>query len=184
MPILLYDPSSRRAWLVSTLSVILHLAHIYAHIFPSRVTLDNKRIPLPYAEPSSDGGAAALNTILKNHSLVIYQSEITKQTRTFLDLIREIYFSLMLVVDKDSARPPAAKTGMRRRAFLSGWELKAIVETPQFPQDKECPLLPSSGGWFEVSSSVLVLFCDGLGEVIRPCESGRRNFLCERWRGV
>ncbi|KAL5320208.1 hypothetical protein ACEPPN_011009 [Leptodophora sp. 'Broadleaf-Isolate-01'] len=184
MPILLYDPSSRRAWLVSTLSVILHLAHIYAHIFPSRVTLDNKRIPLPYAEPSSDGGAAALKTILDNHALVIYQSSITKQTKTFLDLIREIYFSLMLVVDKDSARPPAAKTSIRRREVLSGWELKAIVETPQFPQDKECLLLPSSGGWFEVSSSVLVLFCDGLGEVIRPCESGRRNFLCERWRGV
>lgn len=66
--IFLYDPSSRHAWLVSTLSVILHLAHI----FPSRVTLNNKRIPLPYTEPSSDGGAAALKTILEHHSLVIY----------------------------------------------------------------------------------------------------------------
>ncbi|KAH7369731.1 hypothetical protein BKA65DRAFT_486888 [Rhexocercosporidium sp. MPI-PUGE-AT-0058] len=184
MPILLYDTSSRRAWLVPAISVILHLAHVYAHIFPSQVTLNNKRITLPYAEPSSDCGAAALKTILDNHALVISQSGITKQTRTFLGLIREIYFSLMLVVDKDSARAPASRTSIRRRAFLSGWELKAIVETPSFPQDKECPLLASSGGWFEVSSSVLVLFCDGLGEVIRPCEGGRRNFLCERWRGV
>jgi hypothetical protein len=101
MPLILYDPREKRAWLVSALSVILHLAHIYAHTWPELVKVNNHRVEMPYAEPSSDGGQAALDVILKHHELPIYQPTLTKEPRYFKSLIQELYSSLMEVIDKN-----------------------------------------------------------------------------------
>jgi hypothetical protein len=60
-PILVYDLSARTAWLVSELSMVLHMVHNYLR--HKKVQLqgrhDGDQVPwpsLPYAEPLVDGG--------------------------------------------------------------------------------------------------------------------------------
>jgi hypothetical protein len=179
IPLILYDPDEQRGWLVSALSVILHLAHVYALRWPELVTLNDQRVELPYAEPSSDGGEAALQAILGNHALPIHKSQIGNKPRCFIDLIQDIYFPLMAIMDINSRRDIPQKRFWQSQPVLCGYELMSVVSSPQSPLPKEHQLMETSGGWTNFAIDVLVLFGEGLGDIIRPCPG--QNHLCEKW---
>lgn len=179
MPLILYDPEEKRAWLVSALSVILHLAHIYAHVWPELVKVKNHTVEMPYAKPSSDSGQAALDVILEHHKMPIYQSTLTEEPRYFINLIHELYSSLMEVIDKNKCREIPSESLFGGRSTVFGWELMSIISSPLGLLDKEHKLESTNGGWVHFAVGVPVLFCDGLGDLIRPCPD--QNHLCKGW---
>jgi hypothetical protein len=153
------------------------LAHIYAHSNPELVTLDNQLVELPYAEPSSDGGGAALKVILANHDMPIHN--FGGKSRCFMDLIQWLYLSVMALMEKNSHLETPKKPLLQDQPLLLGWELMSVVTSPHSPQPKEHRLLRTSGGWSNFASDVLVLFGDGFGDLILPCAG--QNHLCNKW---
>jgi hypothetical protein len=84
--IILYDPEERRGWLVPLLSVLLHIVIL-------RLKRDGYTGVLPYATPTWDGAAEALNTLLKNRSLPL-QTENTDDPYLLEDLTKLLLFAL------------------------------------------------------------------------------------------
>jgi hypothetical protein len=46
---------------------------------------------------------------------------------------------------------------------------------------KQQSIKTSSNGWTDLANDLIVLFCRGLGEVIRPSTSQDSNVPCKKW---
>lgn len=164
MPIMLYDANKQQAWLVSTLSIILHMAHAW-------VALHAPDIQLPYAEPNWNGGQAAWDIIAKSSRLELQRS-LEDDTPYFLkDLVKRLWEHLISSFDS-TVLDTRRNRGMMEtgRPKLRGWEYMDIIEPPPRSRMKEQVLDSKGCGWDILTEDVLVLVCNGLGEVIKPAQ--------------
>ena len=160
-PVIVYDndKTSKRAWLVPTLGVALHMAHIWAR--------DKDDVsPLPYAAVQWDSGQAAYAAI-KEHSKDRVREELGDDKSYCLrDLISRLLVSLdkLLEVEAQANREPGRAVSLER-SKLYGWELLDIAQGKHVMRRKQ---LTVNQDWKLLAADTLVLFCQDFGEIVRP----------------
>ncbi len=174
MPMILYDTSDRRAWMVPMLGVILHMIHIWAFLqktqFPSLV------IPqLPYIKAQWDIGRAAQEVIYENSDLKLYVSKDKHEPYMLKDLVKKYWLELKMIT---AAKKDHHVSG---NEDLIGWELLEIVNRDPFSSLKKPSTKKFKGNWFGLAGdpSMIVLFCNGLGDVVKPSPNVQE--VCSRW---
>ena len=164
--VIVYDNEQRgqRAWLLPTLGVVLHMAHIWA-VGKNLVT------PLPYAAPHWDSGQASFKAIQKHSKEEIRDSMEDDKTYTLKDLIGRLLMSLDKLNETEAyARSEPGRSVKWQSPKLFGWELLAVAQGKKILKRKQLHL---SEDWMILGADNLVLFCQNLGEVIRPAPGVR-----------
>lgn len=183
-PVLLYSPSEKRAWLVSFLSVLLHLARSRAHF--QRVLGHH----VPACEVSSNGGQAAFDCLLACYRQPLKQAReneiLAKEEQ---DYRIEEYVSEVKAV-MDSITDESFKARGLFRSQIVGFELADIARLKPTMTMKRHKL-PFGTGWSPILDRVeLALFYEGLPDPIleraSPQSSPKPTSTCEltTWKAV
>ncbi|KAL9118071.1 MAG: hypothetical protein Q9187_005387 [Circinaria calcarea] len=175
MPLILYDTSGRRAWMVPALGVILHMIHIWAFLhkdsFPTPLS------ELPYANAAWDIGREAQKVIYENSSHRLYDSKDNDKPYTLKDLVKKYWIELenVIVAEKDHESSGD---------YLIGWDLIELVTRDPYSTAKKPATSAFKGNWKGLASdpNMVVLLCSGLGEVIVPNKVTQK--LCKIWESV
>lgn len=155
MPSILYSPAERRAWMVPMICVLYHMAHL-------RIIRDRYEVRLPYAIASWDGATAAYEAIDHNRQIPIGPQDVTSPY-LLSDLLEELWRTMKLM----NKIQPGRRTLLFQN-LLHGSDLIEIVNGVA-PFKHRTALVHDSGGWIEIMPEIeIVLFCNGLGDVIAP----------------
>ena len=160
--VLVYDNDQRgqRAWLLPTLGVVLHMAHIWAR------GKDDLLTPPPYATPHWDSGQASFEAIQRHSKDKLRDSMEDDKTYTVKDLIGRLLMSLDKLNETEAhARSEPGRTVKLQSSKLFGWDLLAVAQGKKIVKRKQLDL---SEDWMILGADNLVLFCRNFGEVIRP----------------
>lgn len=180
-PLILYDVGSERGWLVPELSVILHLIHKWAFRQKNQSLLNR----LPFARSVWNGGEAAFSEINANKDL-----QILSNSRDGVDLDLQSLVKKMLTVVESRKEQIIEKESSSIRApswksVLNGWEFNDIAAFKHISTMKTVEINEGTGGnWHLIpkyNPEIVVLFCDRLGEPIRPSSHDR---VCASWSSV
>ena len=162
-PLLVYDPhpASRQAWLVPTLSFVLHLVHLYVRYY-------NLKVDLPYAKARSDGGAAALEAIKgRAEDVILALGDEESNKLTLGKLLNIMCLNILRMAPKKSRLPFGAGTQ------VMGYEFGdiATVDPKITLRKSEYAFNATHEGWSTYfSTRVTFILCKGLGRVIIPDE--------------
>ena len=175
-PVILYSPSEKRAWLVSYVSVILHLARARAH---HQRTLGYY---VPACTPAADGGSSALRTIMrhcresvKRTSSGVYQDYVPPGM-TVQDYVNEVWAAL----DKVTLETCRAKRLFRNQ--IIGYEAADIAKLKTTLRMKRKDLGMFSNSWTPLLSEIkLALFYEGISDPILAQPSGIPDTHCCSW---
>ena len=184
IPVTLYDVADRRAWLVPSLDVILHIIQTRHHLSPYKI--DGKTVELTPVI-SEKGRAAPTEAIAANRKRPLYEPDIaTGKVYYFQDAILDIWSQIDgMIVKEDSIKACAGQAlHGTTRIKLHGWEYMSLVHEKNHHRRKETTIAKSSGGWVDLINDVdcVVLFATGLGEIIRPVSD--LNNLCSSWKSL
>ncbi|KAL8795028.1 MAG: hypothetical protein Q9195_002476 [Heterodermia aff. obscurata] len=171
-PVIVYDEARHIGWMVPTLSVILHMAHLWAS------QKNDLLAPVPHARAQWDAGEAALATIKANVDREL-RNELTGEANLCLrSLVEDFMVSLHEKFEMQELAKKAPKPTVRAELpKLYGWDLLDIVKS-NLTHRRE---LGMSEGWMKLSENILVLFCREVGEIIRPAQDAT---LCNSWNPV
>ncbi|KAF1813670.1 hypothetical protein P152DRAFT_513073 [Eremomyces bilateralis CBS 781.70] len=174
--ILLYDPEEKRGWLVPYHSVLLHMV-LHRAFLNRRLRPESRDIP--YAA-SYDGEESAMKVLgtQRTVSLLPGQEDGRRENQsafedyTLGDSVRQMIYRIYNV------HPTPSITKFGAKETLLGYEFLDLIKgNYRMKQDS----IPSHGGWSVLTRDVpVVLFCSGLGDVLRPVNSGHQ--LCPRWK--
>ena len=185
-PVLVYDLSAKSAWLVSELSMILHMIHKYLRHEDrrGRWCRDENMEPWPlrlYAEPSPDGGDAAYSMIRDNGQRPLYtkleddkNQEFRREVDTFLKVFQTI---------RTAEQIKKSTAGWKvRTPRLRGWDFNELADKEEeglVPQRELSSDSKKSPWWSlaEVDDMIILLGRD-FGQLIRPNVE-----LCQPYRG-
>ena len=174
--VILYDVESKCAWLVSALSLVLHIALVYL----SQPSIQQRRSiggnpisspwpQLPYARPSTDGGSQARDTILSpdHYNLKLWNDN--EKTRTFGHIVERVlkdFFEIRGAVaeQKGNRGWQSGTIGLRGWDFSDLATMRPLISQKELPWDKDSPL------WWNLQDveEMLVIFGKEFGRVIRP----------------
>ena len=174
-PILVYDCRIKSAWLVSELSLVLHL--VLTYIRRPRVQQRRRnqkgRQPedwpqLPFADARSDGGAAAHSVICSNHDLYLYTNEQGEEKlfwNVVDDFLKDLR-SLRLAVNLKKAASGWPIFSSR----LQGWDFTDLATKEETIHQRELPTDSRKVSWWKLSDSkdMLVVFGRDFGQLITP----------------
>jgi hypothetical protein len=181
-PVLLYSVCERRAWMVSFVSVLWHLARAKAH------THHLLGYSIPACEEASDGGTAAMKKILEcyknpvKNDLPMDQLDEAERAYTIEDYLKEIW------ADMDTR----ARECHRKRGFFTdqmlGYEM-ADIARPRTYMHMKAYNLKSSGGtsaWTPLLEQVpYVLFCEKLQDpIIAGHRRNKTHSLATKWDSI
>lgn len=184
-PVLMYDVGDHRGWLVPEINALLHITQ-------ACIARDNDLEPLldsmPHAQASVDG-AAAFSAIHDGKKFEIRKADqsFTDQPQYFIDFIKQILVGferrkeVVLTRDNRSNMPITTPFG---GPTLYGWEVEDLITGSMFYDRKEIKLNKTAGDWFRITkerADLLVLFCKGLGEPIKPCPETSH---CKVWNPI
>ena len=164
--VLVYDNAqkSQRAWLLPTLGVVLHMAHIWA---AGKDLLTS----LPYAAPHWDSGQASFDAIQNHSKDKLRDSMEDDKMYTVKDLIGRLLMSLDKLNETEAhARSEPGRTVKLQSSKLFGWDLLAVAQGKKIVKRKQLDL---SEDWMILGADNLVLFCQNLGDVIKPASGVR-----------
>jgi hypothetical protein len=174
-PILLYDCFSKSAWLVSELSLVLHL--VLTYLKQPRIQ-QRRRIrtecepeawpKLPFAEACANGGESAYSTISKNHDLYLYTNEHGEK-RLFWNIVDGFLNDLGSL--RSAVNLKKATSGWQIfPSRLQGWDFNDLATKEESVHQRELPPKSKSATWWKLSETknMLVIFGSGFGEVITP----------------
>jgi hypothetical protein len=179
-PVMLYSISERRAWIVSFLSVLWHLARArssYQRVLGFRI---------PPCAQSADGGQAAFDRILGCYRRPLKGSrprEIVsdrEQRVTIKDYLNEVWASLDCATrETNRARRPWGNT-------IYGYEMADIVFLKPDLYMKQHKLNFRSGWTPLVDEVKLVLFYEGLRDPIESDRDHLQHTICSRtiWQNI
>lgn len=183
-PVVLYDSGEKRAWLVPSSAVILHIAK--TRHFRNPYMNDGKEIVFPSADPSTSSHEAAEKVLLEQAPLKLCtQDGLGNQDYYLQDLVRDIWSYLETLLDKnitkEATTDPELKATMRD--LLRGWEFMDLVDDRSPFRLKETYIEKTSGGWTDLArdTDAIVLFGSGFEDIIRP---GSTAGLCHSWKSV
>jgi len=162
-PVLLYSPSEKRAWLVSYVSVVLHLARYRAL---SRAELNYH---MPACQRKANGGRAAWKCIKSCYQECIKQPEeneaLTEYEKTvkIADHVEEV----MACIECTRRETSLARGFFRDR--ILGYELAAIAKYKDSTVMKKCDLDALTDGWGPLLETIeVVFFYEGMEAPIAP----------------
>ena len=182
VPIVLYDQQDRRAWLVSALSVILHIIQMQDHIKP--FVVDGIKVQISPLDPSKQGHAAR-EAVAKNKSQKLFDCEANEEKNYyFRDAILDTWSILDGLMEREATiqATPGIALHTTRQNVLHGWEFRAIAEENRHLKQKAQVLEKTAGRWYNLVKDVdaVVLFASELGDIIRPRSESAG--LCREWR--
>ena len=180
-PVLLYDAErgEQRGWLVPMLSVILHMAHIW-QLWARKVNM-NLENSIPHAVLHWDGGQASFDVFLQNSGMLLYKTLVEKADYRLKDLVIRLWRQLNSRIEEQKlvrTKTPGALILESKR--LRGWEIMEIVKLNPIANLK-MQEIHSDCSWNRLSEEVLVLFCQGLGDVMKP---STECTICPTWNPV
>ncbi|KAL9047344.1 MAG: hypothetical protein Q9214_000056 [Letrouitia sp. 1 TL-2023] len=179
-PVILYDDDYevKKAWLVSALSAVLHMVHVWAERSPELVSMDNQKSRLPFAQVASDGGQAALDSLLANdNSMLELHAVPGAEPYRLKDLVHRIWGNMESVIEEIEKQKPSG-IRFKRSRMLRGWQFMDMVQCQPLHRPVEQRIERSGEGWYPLAEDIMVLFCSGLGDVVQP-ETGAQ--ICRRW---
>ena len=192
-PVLVYDdhPKAQKGWLVPTLSVILHMAHVWAQ---GKHLLNG----IPYVSPCWNAEEMAMRLIQEYGGLPLrrkreemamprFQVDLTRRLQwereneyeCLRDVVQKLLVSLEeLIVDEAIAERDPDATVSFDSSKVYGWDLVDVAKLSLTCRRKQLSIHQS---WTVLSNEVLTLFCQGLGEVIRPAPASN---ICSTWNPI
>lgn len=178
-PVVLYDTSDRRGWLVPAAELILHTCHHRNRLEPFRI--NGETVILPAVGPSQRFASGAL---LQNPQLQL--SDHSYEKYTLKDLVLNIWSLLEFLIDQNMRKEqvPGAALPATTREALHGYEYRAIVDERSPFRMKQVAIAKSSGGWPALVRDIdaLALFANGFEDVLRPSKSHEFSSLCRQWQ--
>lgn len=179
-PVILYDDDNevKKAWLVSALSTVLHMIHVWAERSPELASMDGQKLRLPFAKVASDGGQAALDAFLANdNSLLKLHAVPGGEPYRLKDLVNRIWGNMESVIEELERQKPLG-IRLERSRKLRGWQFMDMVKCQPLHRPREHRIERSGDGWFPLAQDIMVLFCSGIGDVVQP-ETGAQT--CRSW---
>ena len=183
-PSIVYDVEKKQGWLVPELSVVLHIAHTWASQQPdiAAEVLEN----IPYAAASGNGGAAAWDAIIKGKRVELRRDSINEKPQYFGEVINNVLCALEsrkdLAVGRDDTFfdfPSTTRSGLR------GWEFVDLANWKYLSERKEVDIeRKTAGEWGSIAAKnpdLMVLFCKGLGQPIKPAKQQK---ICPLWSPI
>jgi hypothetical protein len=193
-PIMLYDTKADRAWLVSELSVALHLAHTYLSQEPLTPSVKKR---LRFAEAECDGGTAsktAIDACGGEAVLEEYGKEI---------VFRDVVAMFLRIVEcwKDVKKDPGPSIAVIGSKAPQGWDFEDLqtfrfLVEPKMIKPENRPStwrnvwakvtlnkVDPLRSWLDLAKepSLLVLVGTNFGQVITPDGS---HPVCKSWASV
>ena len=177
--VILYDLANKSAWLVSALSLALHITLTYLSqpSIQERHLFGGQPIPDPwprlsYASPSADGGAQARRTILlpDNHNLELWNDG--DKTKKFCHVVESVLKDLTAI--RKAVAAQKGDRGWRPQVFqgvgLRGWDFDDLATRKPNVIQKELPHDKRKVSWWnlEDADGMLVIFGRGFGKIIQP----------------
>lgn len=147
--IIIYDVESQRAWLVSLLSTIHHMAVRYCR----DISKEDQVEKIPFAQPEADGGTASLTVLRKNGSIQLESGGEDALT------LRDLIMGLSVNLSKMSSRKP-------RNHEVYGYEFMDIVRGAPEADLKRIRIEKQGRTWAPLLQGFSCLFCSGLGDAI------------------
>jgi hypothetical protein len=177
-PIVLYCPSEQRAWMVSFLSVVLHLAHARAKFFAKEFKKRNisSDFNIPFCVAQSDGGGAAFQVLIRDKG-----KEALKGEKTTIE-----EYIIYLLSALDSASKEQFRNTLTDFEIL-GHEFKEVALcSDELIVLKQRRLSTFKSGWAcLLDGSLPVLFYEGFSvDPIRPCMQIQGLTACKHWPSV
>lgn len=173
-PLLVYDLSTRSAWLVSELSMVLHMAHKY--LGDTRVQSLGRRdrdpVPcpsLPYAEPLADGGKSAHAAIQESGHIPLYIRHEDNKPQEFWNEIGNLLKDFGTIRTQEHIKKSSA--GWKPRGSrLQGWDFNDLANKEETVFQRELSSNSKKSSWWSLAEAddMVVLFGCGFGQLIRP----------------
>ncbi len=174
-PLIVYDnaKTGKRAWLVPQLSVVLHMAHVWA------CNKTDLLRPIPTAVPHWDSGEAALD-VLKRHSKDELRDALEGNKMYCLrDLISRLLTTLHKLSESEAqTKLEPSRTIKFGSSKLYGWEFLDVVRGKKTIFRKQVDI---SQDWMVLGEESVVLFCQNFGDAIKPAPNVR---LCPMAQSV
>lgn len=199
-PIVFYDVSDRRAWLVDGVSALLHLVRLSLYLdkndpeSPYEWVFDESKFKDTW--DGCTGRHAALKTLKSwdNLSLNVYVKEksshngqlLTKYS-TLGERVKKILHSIEILIDRQAK--VASQDGItisqtiNPRKGVIGFDILDVIK-PVGPISTRITHFDVWGhGWIDLipSIGVTTIFGNGFGDLIRPDDS---NLVCTQWKSV
>ena len=179
-PVLLYDTSEKRAWLVPTVCILLHMMHLRSrelskHHKPST----EEDIPdMPQAKTGGDSADEAYKVL--THFLEDGTVTSLGSSEIWTEALAQYYICLDMALNESMKMK---ETSSCRDTNIFGFELMDIVLSESPFRFTERKIGRESGGWTKLARDVgYVLFCSGLGNAIMPGTGG--NEVCRNWSSL
>ena len=172
--VILLDGASdvRKAWLVSALSVILHMIHRWISIRPDTVLWENQHVQVPFADVTSDGGEAAKRALLsKDKGHLKLSIKPNQEPYTLYDLVCTVWTNMEKKIE---AFEKSRETGKILEIFgssmkIKGWELMDLVCDNNMAELHR--VLDGGGAWIRLAEDLMVFWCFELGDIITSVEN-------------
>ena len=179
-PVLLYDTSEKRAWLVPTVCLLLHMMHLRLRELSKydKSSTEENITNMPMAEIGGDGARKAYNVLTQ----FLESGTVTSlgSSKDWTDTLARFYICLDMALNESINM---MKTSSSERNNIFGFELMDIVLSESPFRFTERKVEKQSGGWTQLAHHVgYVLFCSGLGNAIMPGIGG--NELCPKWSSL
>lgn len=184
-PVILYSPSEKRGWMVSFVSVLLHLTRIRAEM------QKDLGFHIPACELQGNGGQAAFDCLR-----ACYREPLKKAFRNEVLSDEEQRITVEdYVKDVRAAMEVARREGCRAKGFLHqirdriiGFELADIARMkPQLRMKQHSLGTFATSGWAPLLDSVeLTFFYDGVSDPIIPSETSAFRGYCGKstWQSI
>lgn len=179
-PVLLYDTSEKRAWLVPTVCILLHMMHLRCREL-SKLRKSSTEEDLTNMPRAEIGGYSAreayivLTQFLEGDAVTsLGSSEIWTET------LARFYICLDMALNESMKIEETLSSELTN---ILGFELMDIVLSESPFRFTERKIRKQSGGWTQLARHVgYALFCSGLGNAIMPGTGG--NELCLNWSSL
>ncbi|PVH79239.1 hypothetical protein DL98DRAFT_655504 [Cadophora sp. DSE1049] len=208
LPVILFNTDDKRGWMVPALSVLLHMAQLYTRSDPRLITYKGQKRCIPYAQRSTVLELAAREIIENYDKAILRETTVFDPSKSeppthrdyyLYELIMFLWARLNSVIGRSKIIESQTGVLPLKQDTLDGWEMMDIASSQSTINLKTVPIGKTSGGWTLLSgrkiqiidyvrgrrehpAAVVSLFCKGLGDVIKPAESGQ-NRLCAKYGG-
>jgi hypothetical protein len=177
-PIILYSPSEKRAWLVSTLSVILHLIQARAAYYTTMAATRSESLEydIPFCTAQADGGGAAYSVLVREKDRKVLKG----YDKTLEQYATEEVWPALNFDDTDRSEHKITGSEIFGREFAD----IARSEQPLVLKRKRLGFFQS--GWAHLLDGLVqVIFYEGFTEdVIKPDQSIMGTFTCAHWSAI
>jgi hypothetical protein len=175
-PVILYDLATKSAWLVSVMSLALHIVLTYLSLpriqerrSSGGKPIDSEWPQLPHASPSANGGEQARYTVLlpANYNLELWNDE--DKTKKFGHVVESVLRDLSAV--RKAVIEQQGDCGYSISGHgLRGWDFSVLAERKPEVIQRELLHDRHEAGWWKLEDAkgMLVIFGKSFGRVIRP----------------